>query len=382
MTSFDADRHRRRPQRPGLRGHARARAAARCWCSKPLARLGGAARTEEFAPGFRVSSVAHLLNRLHPEVVKALELRKARPVTCRPQRRCRRLRCRRTDDPLMLPGAYGESARRRRVRAEQAAWKELRAQLFRYAGILKPFLSRRPPDLARHVAWRDAGARPDGAGAEAARQGRHARLPARAPDERRRPARRAAHRRPAEGPARLRRGARQPSRPALADLAARPLLPPGRRDRRRARRADRCRRAAWARSSRRSPPPRQRPASPSAPTRRWAKSWSRKAAPSASCLQTARRSARRTIVSAINPRTTFLDLVGPRELDTGFVRKVKNIRMKGDAAKLHLALDRPPRISRRRRRRPCAAGWSSRPRPTMSSAPSTRRNMASSRPSR
>ncbi|MDT9086487.1 hypothetical protein, partial [Escherichia coli] len=31
--------------------------------------------------------------------------------------------------------------------AEQSAWKELRAQLFRYAGILKPFLSRRPPPL-------------------------------------------------------------------------------------------------------------------------------------------------------------------------------------------------------------------------------------------
>ena len=36
--------------------------------------LGGAARTEEFAPGFRVSSIAHVLNRLHPEVVKTLEL--------------------------------------------------------------------------------------------------------------------------------------------------------------------------------------------------------------------------------------------------------------------------------------------------------------------
>ena len=50
----------------------------------------------------------------------------------------------------------------------------------------------------------------------------------------------------------------------------------------------------------------------------------------------------RAIVSAANPRTTFLDLVGARELDTGFVRKVGNIRMKGDVAKLHLALDTPP----------------------------------------
>jgi phytoene dehydrogenase-like protein len=53
----------------------------------------------------------------------------------------------------------------------------------------------------------------------------------------------------------------------------------------------------------------------------------------------------RTIVSAINPATTFIDLVGPREIDTGFVRKVNNIRMKGDAAKLNLALDRPPQFT-------------------------------------
>ena len=37
---------------------------------------GGAARTDEFAPGFRVSSMAHVLNRLHPDVVKLLQLEK------------------------------------------------------------------------------------------------------------------------------------------------------------------------------------------------------------------------------------------------------------------------------------------------------------------
>ncbi|MCX7305766.1 MAG: FAD-dependent oxidoreductase, partial [Hyphomicrobiales bacterium] len=52
----------------------------------------------------------------------------------------------------------------------------------------------------------------------------------------------------------------------------------------------------------------------------------------------------KTVVSAVDPSTTFLNLVGPRELDTGFVRKVKNIRNQGDAAKLHLALDRPPQF--------------------------------------
>src|SRR5690606_40624150 len=48
------------------------------------------------------------------------------------------------------------------------------------------------------------------------------------------------------------------------------------------------------------------------------------------------------VVSAINPRATCFDLVGAPALDTGFVRKVKNIRMKGDVAKLHLALDGVP----------------------------------------
>lgn len=35
---------------------------------------GGGTRTEEFAPGFSVSTLAHVINRLHPEVVSSLEL--------------------------------------------------------------------------------------------------------------------------------------------------------------------------------------------------------------------------------------------------------------------------------------------------------------------
>jgi phytoene dehydrogenase-like protein len=50
----------------------------------------------------------------------------------------------------------------------------------------------------------------------------------------------------------------------------------------------------------------------------------------------------KVIVSAINPRTTFLDLVGPRHLDTEAVRRARNIRMRGNACKLHLALKGTP----------------------------------------
>ncbi|MGI9480939.1 MAG: phytoene desaturase family protein [Hyphomicrobiales bacterium] len=48
------------------------------------------------------------------------------------------------------------------------------------------------------------------------------------------------------------------------------------------------------------------------------------------------------VVSAINPRTTVLNLVGASEFDTGFVRKISNVRMRGNAAKLHLALKSLP----------------------------------------
>ena len=53
----------------------------------------------------------------------------------------------------------------------------------------------------------------------------------------------------------------------------------------------------------------------------------------------------RCVVSGANPRTTFLDLVGTAHLDTGFVRRVKNIRMRGVAAKINLALDGLPAFS-------------------------------------
>ena len=48
------------------------------------------------------------------------------------------------------------------------------------------------------------------------------------------------------------------------------------------------------------------------------------------------------VVSSLDPKRSFLDLVGPRHLDTGFVRRVRNIRARGAAAKLNLALDGLP----------------------------------------
>ena len=51
------------------------------------------------------------------------------------------------------------------------------------------------------------------------------------------------------------------------------------------------------------------------------------------------------VISSADPKTTFLRLLGPRYLDTGFVRRVQHIRARGLAAKLHLALNRAPSFS-------------------------------------
>ena len=49
-------------------------AAARCWCSRRRAQVGGAAVTREFAPGFRVSAGAHLLHLMPADLLRELRL--------------------------------------------------------------------------------------------------------------------------------------------------------------------------------------------------------------------------------------------------------------------------------------------------------------------
>ncbi len=49
-----------------------------------------------------------------------------------------------------------------------------------------------------------------------------------------------------------------------------------------------------------------------------------------------------TVVSNADPRRTMLDLVGAQHVETGFARQVHHFRSRGNAAKLHLALDGMP----------------------------------------
>ena len=52
-----------------------------------------------------------------------------------------------------------------------------------------------------------------------------------------------------------------------------------------------------------------------------------------------------TVVSNADPKRTIMDLVGARHVETGFTHRIHHLRMRGNAAKLHLALDGLPTIA-------------------------------------
>ncbi|MER8626516.1 NAD(P)/FAD-dependent oxidoreductase [Mesorhizobium sp. M1143] len=304
--------------------------------------VGGAARTEEFAPGFRVSSIAHVLNRLHPDVVKTLELEKHGLQVTRADF-MPSVALAKDGPPLVLHGAYGEVLTGS-TPSEQSDWKELRAQLMRYAGILKPFLSRRPPDLGGMSLL------------ETAALGQTAVALKKLGKEDMRDFLRV-----------LLMNVADLLDEQLADIRLKGLLA--------------FDATLGSHLGPRSPTsllglyyrlagetggktgaqmlPKGGMGAVVAAIRAAAEKAGvtiRTAAPVARIVVEKGRALgvtldggevlhARTIVSAINPATTMLDLVGPREIDTGFVRKVKNIRMRGDAAKLHLALERQPQFS-------------------------------------
>ncbi len=112
-------------------------------------RAGGGADRREFAKGYWVDSVAHLLTALDPRVEKELALAShglryvttSMPTTAL----CA------NGDHLVLQGAYGETVSGVFAPTEAAAWQELRARLLRYAAILRPFKSMTPPRLQENT---------------------------------------------------------------------------------------------------------------------------------------------------------------------------------------------------------------------------------------
>ncbi len=305
--------------------------------------IGGAARTEEFAPGFRVSSVAHILNRLHPDVVKALDLEK-HGLTFGPGSHIPSIALSAKDGPLTLSGAYGETLLGA-APTEQAAWKELRAQLLRYAGILKPFLSRRPPDLRGGMSLSETFALGQTAlalkklGKEDMRDFLRVilmnvadLLDEQLTDDRLKglvafDAVLGSHLGPRSPTSLL--GLYYRLAGEIGGAPGAQMIPHGGMGEIVA--------AIAASASKAGVIVRK-----DAPVDRIRVENGRA---TGVVLENKEEIHGAIVVSAADPSTTFLDLVGTRELDTGFVRKVKNIRNQGDAAKLHLALDRPPEFT-------------------------------------
>ena len=340
--------------------------------------VGGCARTEEFFPGFRAST-AHILNRLSIDVVRAVELEKhglgiarhtptpdpaphgggglgkvaarspsplwggvrgggaagsafAPSVALSPE-----------GNHLTLHGAYGETLSGASA-AEQAAWRGLRAQLLRYAGVLKPLLARRPPDLAglslgdkaslgmTALALKRLGREDMRDFLRVLLMNVYDLLDEQLSDDRLKgllafDAVLGAHLGPRSPTSLL--GLYYRLAGEVSGAAGAQIVPEG----------GMGTVVAGIRAAAEN-----------------AGVTVRTAAPVTSIVVENGRAAgivlgdgeeirAHTVVSAINPATTFMQLVGAPHLDTGFVRKVKNIRMKGDAAKLHLALDGVPEFS-------------------------------------
>ena len=86
----------------------------------------------------------------------------------------------------------------------------------------------------------------------------------------------------------------------------------------------------------------RRRASRSVPARRWQRISVREDRAAGVVLASGEEIAAGTVVSNADPKTTFLKLLGSEHLDAGFVRRVAQLRARGVAAKLHLALERLP----------------------------------------
>jgi len=63
-------------------------------------------------------------------------------------------------------------------------------------------------------------------------------------------------------------------------------------------------------------------------------------------LESGEKLAAGTVISNADPARTLLQLLGARNLETGFVHRIRHLRSKGMAAKLHLALDGLPTFTR------------------------------------
>ncbi|MGB6119832.1 MAG: NAD(P)/FAD-dependent oxidoreductase, partial [Mesorhizobium sp.] len=298
--------------------------------------LGGPARAQQFHPGFRAST-AHILNRLHPDVIASLELvrhgLKLAASDIAPTALLARGK-----SPLVLRGGWGEQIDGDLPDSEKRTWAAMRAQLMRYADVLKPFLTRLPPGLdgmglAEKLSFGSAALALKRLGKEDMRDflrmmlmNVHDVADEHLTDDRLKgllafDATLGCHFGPRSPTSLLGLYYR-----LTGEVAGRPgaqIVPAG----------GMGAVIAAIEASARAAGVDIRTGTV---VRRVVIEDGR--ATGVECAD-GRTVSADTVVAAMNPATTIIELVGPRLIDTGIVRKARNIRMKGDVAKLHLALD-------------------------------------------
>ncbi len=117
-----------------------ARSGARVLLVEASDALGGAARGYSFHPGFSSPGLAHIVNRLDPEVAAAIALDGSRDTPAPT------VALSLSGRHAVLRGGYGEVIDG--VSDDEAKrFQEMRGKLIFQAGILKRFLKRRPPEI-------------------------------------------------------------------------------------------------------------------------------------------------------------------------------------------------------------------------------------------
>ncbi|HRA94713.1 MAG TPA: NAD(P)/FAD-dependent oxidoreductase [Aestuariivirga sp.] len=307
-----------------------AKAGRKVLVLESAAAAGGGATTREFAKGYKVSAVAHLLNLLDPRVEQGLGLKLSLAAA-----NISTTALSSTGDHLVLQGNYGETISGSLPEADRVSWLELRQKLMRFANVLKPFKAMTPPRLGKGVGnemlkLAGLGLKIRGLGRDDLREFMRLMLinVADVLDDELKDERLkgvvafdtvlGAH-----------LGPRSPNSLLLLlnRLAGETLsLPAGGMG---------SVAAAMAKAVQ----------ALGVDIRLNAKVKSVNIVGDRATgvtLQNGDVIDATTVISAINPKTTFLDLVGPRHLDTGMVRRAGNILMRGNAVKLHLALKGAP----------------------------------------
>jgi phytoene dehydrogenase-like protein len=124
-----------------------AKAGKRVLLLEARATFGGAAETREFAPGYHVSSLAHLVHVLDPRVEKALRLDRHGLTYAASDLATTALAP--DGAHVRLGGGYGETVAGAITPEQAAAWQTLRKRLFAHAENLRAFNALTPPRLAK-----------------------------------------------------------------------------------------------------------------------------------------------------------------------------------------------------------------------------------------